>query len=308
MVGQAPIGKDAGVDPRMERLDPSVEHLREPGDSGDVGDGQARLAKRPRGARRSRRARTRARTSPPAKATRPVLSETDRRARRGVGTDTSARAASTVTRRPSSPTVTAPGQHEPHGPRQQPVLDRADPFVQSFRRRRRAARRPLPGPRSVRRRGSASTTWIVQPVTVTPCARASATAWAPGNAGSSDGCVLRIRPGNAASTSGPTIRMYPASTTTSASTADSVAASVASSPPGTSAVSIPCSIAHSSGGACPVGEDEDDRATDLTARDRGRQGAQVRPGARHADRDPSRFAHQVDTGRGHATVSSAPST
>ena len=47
----------------------------------------------------------------------------------------------------------------------------------------------------------------VQPVTFTPWARASATAWAPGNAGRSEGWALRIRPGNAPSTAGPTIRM-----------------------------------------------------------------------------------------------------
>ena len=93
-----------------------------------------------------------------------------------------------------------------------------------------------------------STRWTVTPVTAAPWARASATAWAPGNAGRSDGCTLRTRPGHVASTRGPTMRMYPASTTMSTSTAANVSASVASSPPGISAVSNPCSAAQSSAG------------------------------------------------------------
>ena len=40
-------------------------------------------------------------------------------------------------------------------------------------------------------------TWTVQPVTVTPAARASSTACQPGKAGSRAGWVFRIRPGKA---------------------------------------------------------------------------------------------------------------
>ena len=40
--GEAAVGEDPAVDPRVERLHPPVEHLREAGDGGDVGDRQAR--------------------------------------------------------------------------------------------------------------------------------------------------------------------------------------------------------------------------------------------------------------------------
>ncbi len=48
----APVAarQDAAVDQRVERLDPSVHHLGEASDVGDVGDGQARLGQRPGGA------------------------------------------------------------------------------------------------------------------------------------------------------------------------------------------------------------------------------------------------------------------
>ena len=49
MVDQSAVGEDPGVDPRMERLDPSVEHLREAGHRRDVGHRQAGLAERPSG-------------------------------------------------------------------------------------------------------------------------------------------------------------------------------------------------------------------------------------------------------------------
>ena len=49
MVDQPAVGEDPGVNPRMERLDPSVEHLREAGHGRDVGHRQARLAERSSG-------------------------------------------------------------------------------------------------------------------------------------------------------------------------------------------------------------------------------------------------------------------
>ena len=58
-------------------------------------------------------------------------------------------------------------------------------------------------------------TCTVQPVTLTPEASASRTAWAPGKAGSSDGWVFRIRSGNAANASGPRTVMKPAMATRS---------------------------------------------------------------------------------------------
>ena len=183
------------MDPRVEGLDPAVEHLRRT---------RSRPPRRsPAGRRRAARAPSRrstpARSRGPDEARRegttsPVLSETDRSARRGTGTARSA---------PGE--VRAPRAGRPARPR---------------RRRRAAAPRPAAGA-GARRPGSgrggvatsspgrtataswatigppssvASTRWTVQPVTVTPWASASATAWAPGNAGRSDGCVLRIRP------------------------------------------------------------------------------------------------------------------
>jgi hypothetical protein len=44
---QPPIGQDPAVDPRMERLDAPIEHLREAGDRGHVRHRQARGSKRP---------------------------------------------------------------------------------------------------------------------------------------------------------------------------------------------------------------------------------------------------------------------
>ena len=130
-------------------------------------------------------------------------------------------------------------------PRQQPVLDGVDPGEQRLPRCRRAgpvtASWATIGPPS----SVASTRCTVTPVTATPAARASRAPWSPGNDGSSDGWTLRIRPSNLASTAGPTRRRYPASTTTSGSTAASVSASVASSPPGSRIVSMPCSAAQS---------------------------------------------------------------
>ena len=52
MVRQAPIGKHPGVNPRVERLDAAVEHLREAGHGGHVGDRQPGVAERSSGAAR----------------------------------------------------------------------------------------------------------------------------------------------------------------------------------------------------------------------------------------------------------------
>ena len=52
VLGQASVGQDPGVDPRVEGLDPAVEHLREPGHGRDVGDRQSGVAQRARRAAR----------------------------------------------------------------------------------------------------------------------------------------------------------------------------------------------------------------------------------------------------------------
>jgi hypothetical protein len=59
-----------------------------------------------------------------------------------------------------------------------------------------------------------STRWTVQPVSFTPWASASRTAWAPRKAGSNDGWVLTTRSGQRARKSPDNSRMKPASTTT----------------------------------------------------------------------------------------------
>jgi len=52
MLGAPAVREDPGVDRRMKRLDPAIEHLLEPGHARDIGHRQPRLAKRPRGAAR----------------------------------------------------------------------------------------------------------------------------------------------------------------------------------------------------------------------------------------------------------------
>ena len=47
---ESSVGQDPAVDPRMERLDPAVQHLGEPGDGRHVGHGQSGVAQRLRGA------------------------------------------------------------------------------------------------------------------------------------------------------------------------------------------------------------------------------------------------------------------
>ena len=60
IVGPVPPGQDAGVDGRVQRLDPAVHHLGKAGDVGDVDDRQAFGRQRLRGAARWTPARHRA--------------------------------------------------------------------------------------------------------------------------------------------------------------------------------------------------------------------------------------------------------
>ncbi len=74
--------EDAAVDLGVEGLDAAVEHLGEAGEVGDVADVEAGFAEGAWRCRRWRRARRRGRRGRWAKSTRPVLSVTERRARR----------------------------------------------------------------------------------------------------------------------------------------------------------------------------------------------------------------------------------
>ena len=186
-------------------------------------------------------------TRPRPSSTRPVLSWTESSARRGTGMRASATAVSRRVRRAPAPTVSAPASRAATAAgssRCSTGWIRSSSEASSSSGRTGTASWATIGPPS----SVASTRCTVTPVTATPAARASRAPWSPGKDGSSDGWTLRIRPPNAASTAGPTSRRYPARTTTSGATATRVSASVASSPPGTRIVSIPCSAAQSSPG------------------------------------------------------------
>ena len=186
-------------------------------------------------------------TRPRPRSARPALSETESSARRGTGTLASAIAGSRRARRAPAGTPSAPARRFATAAGRSRCstgwIRSRSPASSSSWRTGTASCATIGPPSSV-----ASTRWTVTPVTATPAASASRTAWRPGNDGSSDGWTLRIRPSNAASTAGPTSRRYPASTTTSGATARSVSARTASSPPGTRIVSIPCSAAQPSAG------------------------------------------------------------
>src|SRR5665647_1238985 len=99
----------------------------------------------------------------------------------------------------------------------------------------------------------ASTTKTVQPVTLTPYASVSRTACAPGNAGSSAGCVLMKRSPKRARNAAPTSFMKPAETTrsgwyesTRSASPTSQAARSSSLPSGWTKVGTPAARARSS--------------------------------------------------------------
>ena len=159
--GQAAVGQDPAVDPRVERLHPAVEHLREAGDGGDVGDGEAGLAQRAR----------RAAGADELEAAGDEAGGEGRRGRpcrRRRGAPGAARAsprrraaASIVTRRPS--TRSAPAEQQPDGPRQEPVLDRVEALQERLLGVAGEDRDGLGERRSGRRRAIASTRWTVTP-------------------------------------------------------------------------------------------------------------------------------------------------
>ena len=150
MVGQAAVGQDPGVDPRMERLHPAVEHLGKSGDGRDVGDRQARLAERPGGPAGRHELEAEVHESPPEVdetglvADRQERPARDRQRQLGGG-DIDGR------RTPVGPDRT--GQDECDGTRQDPVLDRPDPIVEGGFVVVVSRIGPPPGRRSGRRRG-----------------------------------------------------------------------------------------------------------------------------------------------------------
>ena len=112
-------------------------------------------------------------TRPRPSSARPVLSETDRRARRGTARRDSAVSTSSATVRPAPAAGDRdrPGEEPGDHLRQQPMLDRLDPLVEGrlvvARRRIGTASWATIGPPS----SVASTRWTVAPVTFTPWAR-----------------------------------------------------------------------------------------------------------------------------------------
>ena len=153
MVGRPAIGEDPGMDPRMERLHPPVEHLRKAGHGGDVGHRQAGVAQGAGGAagrdelepggdqtggKRGQSRLVRDREERPA-----------RRRHRGIGALEIRQHASPVRRdRDGS------GEQHRGRPRQEPVFHRADPLVEAGVVVARAGSRRPPGRRSARHRGS----------------------------------------------------------------------------------------------------------------------------------------------------------
>ena len=146
------------------------------------------------------------RTRPAPNSARPVLSETESRARRAHAIFAEATAESIQTVRPSFSIESAPARNRPtaRGRRRYStawIRSNSD-FSVSLGRTGTASWRMIGPPSS-----EESTKWTVTPVTLTPAASASRTPCAPGNNGSSAGWRLIIRPANAASMAGPVIRM-----------------------------------------------------------------------------------------------------
>ncbi len=118
----AQIGQDARRDPRMERLHPTVEHLREAGHGSDIDHVKAGFAQRPRRAAGRDDLETEVRESP-AKLDQPgLVRHRDERAARGRDGRRDPRID------PDLPAFDADraGQGQGDAPRQQPVLDGVD--------------------------------------------------------------------------------------------------------------------------------------------------------------------------------------
>ena len=276
------------VDPRVERLDPAVEHLREAGDGGDVGHRQAGVAQR------ARRATGRDELEPASDEAAAELDQAglvrDRQQRATrVGIAASARSRSTATRRPPDGTdarrrararrpAAAAGARPPGSGRgASSRRRRAGPATASW---------ATIGPPS----RVASTRWTVQPVTFTPWASASSTACGARERRQQ----RRVRVQDPAVEGGEDRRPDDAHVAGEHDDVDAGAPSsvvgraVASSPPGTSAVSIPCSAAQSSAGQARSAKTRTISPPSSPRRRRRDERPQVRAGARDADRDRGR--------------------
>ena len=125
VVGVPAIGEDPRMDPRMERLHPPVEHLREAGDRGDVRDRHARLAEGPRRPARADQLEAAAHESP-GEVHQPRLvrdrQERPPRTRKGrLGSGG-------VDRDPPPVHVERTAEEERHRVREDPVLHRVEPL------------------------------------------------------------------------------------------------------------------------------------------------------------------------------------
>ena len=193
VLGPPPVGKEAAVDPRVERLHPAVEHLGETGDRRDVGHRQARVAERPGGV-----------------AGRDELEAEPVEARGEVGqagligggqADSAGRGEVRRCRVEGRPAA-RPRSRRPeqvHGPGRADA-DRLDPGHEGRLVVVRLDARPPA--RIDRRRGSVDE--VIAPVTVEPLARCRGPRR---NAGRSEARgVLTIRPRNASADAGPTSR------------------------------------------------------------------------------------------------------
>ncbi len=190
VVGVAAIGEDPGVDPRVQRLHPPVEHLGEARDGRDVGDRQAGLAERPGGPAGADQLEA-SRDEPRAEVREPGLVR-DREKRTPRPRQGGHRAGG-IDRHARSVHRQRTAQEQGDRPGQEPVLDRVEPIEESPPRPRRDGRPPPPRGRSAPPSSDASTRCTVTPVTAAPAASASRTACAPGKLGRSDGCTLRTR-------------------------------------------------------------------------------------------------------------------
>ena len=206
---EAPVGQDAAVDPRVERLHPPVEHLGEARDGRDVGHRQPGVAQgaggpagrhelepeRGRGPSANGRGRScpRRTAGPAAGAARP------RRPARGPA----------ITCRPSAATLSGARQQQRRPRAAGAGARRPGSAARSVASSSPASdRRRPPARRSGRHRASRRRGGPCSRSPATPWARASRTACPPGNAGRSDGCVFRIRPGERRERrAGPTMRM-----------------------------------------------------------------------------------------------------
>ena len=153
VVGQAAVREDAAVDPRVERLDPPVEHLGEAGHRGDVRHGQTCVAEGARRAAGRDELETGVDEAPAEIGEAGLVGHgQERPTRDGNG---SVRPVRIERDSPSvRPDRQGAGDEERDGPRQEAVLDRTDPVVERSPRRHRAGSRRPPGRRSGRRRAS----------------------------------------------------------------------------------------------------------------------------------------------------------